>query len=224
MTLRISLFLAALVVFAFPSAGNAALVTYTDPVAYLNHVVALSLTNTGFTNFDSLVEGPVGNSFIAGGIQFTSPSSMRIASGTTSSPSFFLGFNDVIPEFATGDQFTITLPANSRAVSLQIITKTVPDALAFASLTVGGASVDMVPGGLPLVDGFSSYFVGIVSSAADIGSAVVEFKGTGFGLYRADDVGAVGLTAVPEPSSLVLVAVVCMSSFTRRRNLRSARI
>ena len=219
MTLRISLFLAALASFVFPCTATAALVTYTDPVAYAAQLVNLSLTTTGFTNFDSLGVGSKGTSFSESSIQFTSQGGMRISSGTTSSPSLFLGFDsESTPDFLIGDKVTLTLPTNSRAVSLQIITETIPDITAFATLTVNGQGAITAPGGTLLTGMFRSYFLGVISDSANIGSAVVDFDGTGTGFYRIDDVGVAGL-AVPEPSSLVLVLAASMTCVVRRRRL-----
>jgi hypothetical protein len=217
---RFSLLLAALVFYVFPAAGNAAMVTYTDPSAYFAQIAAQSLTETGFTNFDSTGPGALGTSFMAGGIQFTSPIAMSIANGTTSSGSFFLGLDSLLnPDFQTGDQITLTMPANTRAVSLNVITDTPPDLTAFASLTVNGQGAIMVPGGTELTGGFRSYFLGLINDSADIGSAVIDFSGTGLAFYRVDDVSIAGLAAIPEPSSLLLVATGLMP-FLRRRTRR----
>jgi PEP-CTERM motif len=217
MTFRHSIFWVALVSCVFPSIGKAAIVTYTDPAAYLAQLASLSLTETGFTNFDSMSTGTMGTSFTAGGIGFTSSVSMGIHNGTTSSPSQFLGINNMaFPDFETGQQVTLTLPANSRAVSLRIITETPPDALAFASLTVNGSGAISTSGGAMLDGNFRSYFLGVIDNSSQFGSAVVDFGGTGLGFYRIDDVGVAALASVPEPNSLILL-VAGMGLFFRRK-------
>jgi hypothetical protein len=220
MVFRFALFPAVLALLTIPKIASAALTLYVDPVAYSAKLTSLAYANTVMANFESSGAGAIGTSFIENGIGFSSPSPMRVSSGVTSSPSFFLGYDDnIVPEFQAGDQFSIALPANSNAISMRVISDTIPDVLSFASMTVDGLAVNTMGAGAALSGSFRSYFLGIVNDSGTISNATVGFTGAGF--YRIDDVGVASLAAVPEPSSFVLVATFAMTALVQRRLQRS---
>ena len=237
MILRIALLLVAVAsLIAFPKSSSAGLVTFTDQASF--NIAIASLSQSAFVNFDSTAPGDMTSSFLVGGIGFhgtteNSPGApgapvalpLSVNAGTTASGPNYLGtggddFNGA--SSSIGDMVTISIPSTSRAIGLNIITDTPPDILSFGRLAAGGANVDISSGiGTALSGNFKSYFVGIVGQfPADIFStASVGFTGGG-SFFRIDNVGVYAV-AVPEPSSMMLVAVIGLVGIARRRARRA---
>ena len=232
MLLRKCLLLVALVAsIAFSQTTSAALLTYTNLADYQAQLIASGIAETNFTNFDSLV--PLargmgsGTNFETAGIAFVGQNSLPLApfststeSGATNSGLNFLGADFTNgTDFFGGDSFTIALQGASRAVRLNISTPNLIDSVNLATLTVGGTSISTLDANkTPISGGTNGYFLGIIDTTSSFSLASVSFLGAP--LFRADDVGLVSVTGIPEPSSFALAAVAGLFTFTRRRRVR----
>ncbi len=223
---------------ALPQSSHAAFITHTTPGTYNAAVGSLFLT--GSTGFESDAVGgkPIGG-FNSGGIGFVGstllppPGAMALAvlAGPTTAGNNYLGIDGGFGDFNgnsapnIGDILTINVPANSRALGVNVVTNIPPDTTSFARLAIGATTVDLFmgqPGTVLGGSGFISYFLGITGPLAGdtYSTATLSFVGGGTA-FRVDNVTVYAATAIPEPTSLALVAVAGLAGLVRRRVRRS---
>ena len=221
------LFVAVVVSLTLSQTASAALLTFANLADYNAQLIASGIAETNFTDFDALVPMTPGSGSATGfshnGIDFIGSVetplgvfSTATESDFTNSGLNFLGYNLTNnTDFIGGDTFSIALPGGARAVRLNISTPNDITDINFATLTVGGISINTLAANfVPISGATRGYFLGIIDTTSSFESAAVSFAG--LGLYRVDDVG---FASIPEPSSLALAAMAGLFGFRRRRRI-----
>jgi hypothetical protein len=203
--------------------ASAGLITYTDRAAFLFDVGG-STTTEGFDSFapgvisDGQAVGAFTFSYDFGGVQLT----VSTGFDTTSSPNY-LGTDDggILQD---GDDLNFSFGA-VRAFGLSIISLD-PLLNGDFTLTVNGTVASLLSGAVQqtLGDGSSVWFLGIASddSTSFTTAELQTHGGGGAFLYNLDDFTTAppNVSAVPEPSSLILLLTGCGAlGWKRRRSL-----
>jgi len=219
---------------SLPQSSQAAFIVHAAPGTFTAAVG--SLFPTGGTGFESDALGGKGVSFSSGGIGFSGSSllpppgglPLGVSAGPTTAGNNYLGVDGGFGDFnggaapAVGDILTISVPASSRALGVNVVMNIPPDFTNFARLAIGSTSVDLFQGQggtLIGVGPFRSYFLGITGALPSdtFSTATLSFIGGG-AAFRVDNVA---IYAVPEPTSLALVAVAGLAGLARRRSRRT---
>lgn len=227
MSMRLrSAFAALLVVLVTSHTSSAAIQTFFDQAAFNTAVASNGLTAAPIVNFDGETTGAKGLNYSLGGIGF------GLATGTTElavnslAPSLLtnaLGMDDALfPEFGNTDTLTLTLPAGTQALALNVLISTdfPQDIVNFATLTYGGVSLSTGDGtavATPAGAGINSYFFGILATTLGEASATATLSATGSSFYYLDNVQIASIAAVPEPNSWALAIGAGTVFFGRRR-------
>ena len=217
---------------ATTSSLSAAIVTYTDPAAFQ---AAIAGRTTSEINFDTAAAGTtIADGGVFGGVTFdytwASGESLRVNDEfDTNSGSNYLGATSgggAVDLLADDNNFTMTPGTQSSAVGLFVIAPIEPldDDFVLSSSTAmsGAASVSLVTPELQtLADGSFVYFLGLVADDNEVLDPVnLDADAFAFGTdYRVDGIvfAESNITAVPEPTSLLLAGGCMLLIGVRRR-------
>jgi hypothetical protein len=208
---------------------------YFTQADFQNAINSGGLITTANIDFNSLATGSLGGpSFSTSGVGFSVPVANGINLSINNDPpatSKYLGSDDLFNagDFAGSDVLTITMPAGSRGIGLNIITIgdiSLQDASNNQILTVGGglASTNTSTAGAQAnatnlgvsPNNYSSFFLGLLGTSG-AGDAITVATISGINatnFYRVDNVI---VAAVPEPSSLMLAGFAGVMCLARRR-------
>ena len=212
---------------------NADFTGYTDRATFDAALVSAGFLNVSIIDFDSVADATTvadGSSF--GGLTFDYGagfagesievvSTARSGTDTTSAPNYLGTSIGSVPEFQAGaNDFSVTPTSKRFAFGMFIVVEDPLDVFdGDFSLEVGGNSIGLLESDLQatLGDGSGVFFLGVIDTDMQLGpiSFVSSFDAEAAGLtYRIDDM----ITAVPEPSSLVLAGCLIPLALRRRRS------
>lgn len=211
-----------------PLTAHSAIVVYTDPAAFS---AAISGRTSTTENFDSAAEGSLidsGTSF--SGITFDYAwgiESMRINSDNpTNSGTQYLGATNggtggtAVDLFTPNNTLTMTPDSPASALGLFLITAE-PALDGDFTLSGGGALADLVTPPLSTLGTSEVYFLGLVE---DTGAEITSFVLAADPIlvllpYRID--GITYASAVPEPSSMLLLSLTTLCIANKRSRKRT---
>ncbi len=218
----------------FSGQANAGILTFFNQAAYQAAVNARLPLQQRTETFEAFPNGSIGSpsnfsTFTnVGTTTYSVVSNINFAVSNATTPTKSLGLNDPIDPTITED-LTITIGTAGRGLALQVI----------SDATLGGINGDFLVNAngadgsgatnvelstanataTPLGGGFNSYFFGFVAdTAADSLTDSIVSTTNAINGYRIDNVQ---IAAVPEPSSIALLAVAGVFGLIRRRTPRS---
>jgi len=206
------------------SNAQAAVTTYTSQTDFLNN---LSSSNVTTYNFDNLPSGSIiPSGTTVDGATFTydifpGVSIMVDDWFDTTSPNNYLGTDDGTFAFLGGDSFTISFDQSIRAIGMYVISSDLIFDNDFTIATNMGQSVSSLSlVDVSLADG-KAYYLGLIED--DFNHAFTSITLSSFSDYYLFNVDDITVSAVPEPSTLLLfsIGLIGVLSLSRRKAQQS---
>jgi hypothetical protein len=202
----------------FGQSANAAIQVFFTQAAFDAALASNSLNIVSNINFEAL-NGDLGTNFNSGGVNFSIPGVTQMRSDNSVTPTNSLGISDLVfSDFGNGEPLSLAVPANRRAISVDLVSNSLLDAVNFLSLNVGGDTATTInhPNPIALGGGYSSYFIGLLGmTPGDAFSLATATSSSSSAFFRVDNVR---VAAVPEPSSMLLAGFASLLCFRRRRS------